>query len=64
MAFWNIRYYIDPETGSPHIYNHNVTESEVEDVLANPGALQLDKLPREGICESYTYLTQGRVTYS
>jgi len=23
-----VRYYIDPETGQPHIYNHNVAESE------------------------------------
>ncbi|HEY5566748.1 MAG TPA: DUF4258 domain-containing protein [Gammaproteobacteria bacterium] len=33
----NIRYYIDPETGAPHIHNHGVTESEVEDILARPG---------------------------
>jgi hypothetical protein len=33
----NIRYYIDPKTGLPHIYNHNVSESEVEDVLLSPG---------------------------
>lgn len=32
-----VRYYIDPQTDLPHIYNHNVTESEVEDVLADPG---------------------------
>ena len=31
-----IRYYIDPVTDLPHIYNHNVSESEVEDVLARP----------------------------
>ena len=37
MAIWNIRYYTDPETGLPHIYNHNVTESEVATVLARPG---------------------------
>jgi hypothetical protein len=37
MAIWNIRFYIDPETGLPHIYKHNVTEDEVEDVLARPG---------------------------
>jgi len=28
-----IRFYIDPETGLPHIYNHKVREDEVEDVL-------------------------------
>lgn len=33
----NLRYYIDPETGEPHIYNHDVDEEEVEDVLENPG---------------------------
>lgn len=30
------RYYIDPDTGQPHIYNHGVTEREVEDVLSRP----------------------------
>ncbi|MDE0019085.1 DUF4258 domain-containing protein [Candidatus Poribacteria bacterium] len=33
----NIRFYDDPETGLPHIYNHAVTEDEVEDILLNPG---------------------------
>jgi hypothetical protein len=33
----NIRFYIDPDTGEPHIYNHNVSESEVEEVLQSPG---------------------------
>ena len=33
----NIRFYSDPETGLPHIYGHDVTEEEVEDVLLNPG---------------------------
>jgi hypothetical protein len=28
-----IRYYIDPETGLPHIYNHKVREDEIEDIL-------------------------------
>jgi hypothetical protein len=32
-----VRYYIDPETGQPHIYRHDVAESEVEEVLARPG---------------------------
>lgn len=38
-------YYIDPEKGLPHIYNHNVSESEVEDVLLRPGE---DRHAREG----------------
>jgi hypothetical protein len=33
----NIRFYIDSETRLPHIYNHDVRENEVEDVLRKPG---------------------------
>ncbi|MEM8963510.1 MAG: DUF4258 domain-containing protein [Acidobacteriota bacterium] len=33
----NIRFYIDPEIGEPHIYSHDVDEDEVEEVLRNPG---------------------------
>lgn len=32
-----IRFYIDPETELPHIENHGVSETEVEDVLLRPG---------------------------
>lgn len=32
-----VRFFIDPETGEPHIYNHAVYEEEVEDVLSRPG---------------------------
>lgn len=28
-----IRYYIDPETDLPHVYRHDVSEAEVEEVL-------------------------------
>ncbi len=31
------RYYIDHDTGRPHIYNHGVNETEVEYVLCRPG---------------------------
>ena len=31
-----LRYYLDPATGEPHIYRHNVTEDEVEEVLIRP----------------------------
>jgi len=31
-----LRYFIDHKTGEPHIYTHNVSENEVEDVLAKP----------------------------
>ena len=33
----DIRFYIDPETGLPHIYRHDVHEEEVEDVLYSAG---------------------------
>ena len=32
-----IRFYIDSETNLPHIYNHQVLEQEVEDILRRPG---------------------------
>jgi|SRR5687768_5295974 hypothetical protein len=41
----NLRFYLDPETGEPHTYNHGVTEDEVEDVLRTPGE---DRPGREG----------------
>ena len=31
-----IRYHIDPTTRLPHIYQHNVSGQEVEDILAQP----------------------------
>ena len=39
------RYYLDPVTHLPHIYNHDVSEEEVEHVLENPGE---DRSGREG----------------
>ena len=33
----NVRFYLDPETGEPHILRHGITEEEAEDVLRNPG---------------------------
>ncbi|MEP7009696.1 MAG: DUF4258 domain-containing protein [Acidobacteriota bacterium] len=32
-----LRFFIDPESGEPHIYDHEVDESEVEDILHRPG---------------------------
>ena len=40
-----IRYYIDMETGQPHIHKHHVREAEVEEVLSRPGE---DRPGREG----------------
>lgn len=32
-----IRFYIDAQTGQPHIYHHSVSETEIEDILRNAG---------------------------
>ena len=40
-----IRFYIDPLTDEPHIYNHHVSENEVEDILTNPSE---DRSGRDG----------------
>lgn len=40
-----IRYFIDPETGAPHIYRHGVTEDDVEEILQRP---MEDRPGREG----------------
>jgi hypothetical protein len=40
-----VRFYIDSRTGQPHIYGHSVTESELEEVLSDPGE---DRLGTEG----------------
>jgi len=31
-----IRFYLDPETGLPHIFGHGVTEADVEQILRKP----------------------------
>ena len=41
----NVRFYVDPETGEPHIYRHGVSENEVTDVMQNPAE---DRTGREG----------------
>jgi len=53
----NIRYYIDPETELPHIYRHDVEETEVEDVLSNPGE---DRPGREGSRVAIGRTSDGR----
>ncbi len=40
-----VRYYIDSETQLPHIYRHNINETEIEEVLFSPGE---DRPGREG----------------
>jgi hypothetical protein len=31
-----LRFFIDPATGEPHIYGHDVSDQEVEDLLTRP----------------------------
>ncbi len=38
-----IRFYIDSRTNQPHIYNHNVSEEEVKEVLTYSGEDRLGK---------------------
>ncbi|MEC4986062.1 MAG: DUF4258 domain-containing protein [Oscillatoria sp. PMC 1068.18] len=41
----NLRFYRDPQTDLPHIYQYNVAEKEVEDILRKPGE---DRPGRDG----------------
>ena len=41
----NVRFYVDPETETPHIYKHRIDEDKVLDVLTSPGE---DRPGREG----------------
>ncbi len=41
----NIRFYLDPSTGQPHIIEHGIDENEVEEVLETPGE---DRPGRDG----------------
>ncbi len=34
---WGMQFYLDAQTGIPHIYRHQVTEREVAEVLEKPG---------------------------
>lgn len=52
-----VRFYIDPVTGAPHIHNHHVDESEVMDVLAKPGE---DRPGREGSRVALGQTSAGR----
>lgn len=35
MRHLDLRFFLDPVTGEPHIYEHGVTEQEVEEVLSS-----------------------------
>jgi hypothetical protein len=52
-----IRCYIDPVTEEPHIFNHDVYEDELADVLLNPGE---DRPGREGSRVAIGQTSNGR----
>lgn len=52
-----VRYYIDPETRLPHIYRHEVEETEVQEVLSNPGE---DRPGKEGSRVATGRTSEGR----
>ena len=53
----NLRFYIDPATDEPHIYNHDVAEDEVSDILERPGE---DRPGREGTRVAIGQTQNGR----
>ena len=52
-----IRYYIDPETNEPHIFNHSVEEYEVEDILEHENE---DRPGRDGSRVAIGQTREGR----
>jgi len=67
-----IRFYIDPEADLPHIYNHDVRENEVEDVLLKPGEDRSGKenpelqLVRQGMADTlklFMFRIQSLIVY-
>ena len=59
----DVRYYVNPVTGQPHVYDHGVTEAEVEWVLTRPsedGASSNDSRQAVGQTAAGRYL---RVIY-
>jgi len=52
-----LRFYRDSRTGLPHVLDHNVSESEVEEVLSTPGE---DRLGEEGARIALGQTTAGR----
>jgi hypothetical protein len=52
-----VRFYVDPETGQPHVHRHAVTEQEVLEVLGRP--LE-DRAGREGSRATLGQTSAGR----
>ena len=53
-----VRYYIDPQSDVPHIYGHDVSEPEVEEVL---GRAVEDYAGREGSRVAVGSTSAGRI---
>jgi hypothetical protein len=52
-----IRFYLDLRTGQPHIYEHNVRENEIIEVLRRPGE---DRPGQEGSRVAIGQTSSGR----
>ena len=52
-----LRFYIDLSTGLPHIYNHNVLEDEVKQILSHSGE---DRPGKEGSRVAFGQTEAGR----
>jgi hypothetical protein len=52
-----VRFYVDPETGQPHVHRHAVTDQEVIEVLGRP--LE-DRAGREGSRVTLGQTSAGR----
>lgn len=53
----DVRFYIDPASGMPHIHNHGVDEDEVAEALENTGE---DRPGREGSRIALGQTSSGR----
>lgn len=53
----NVRFYLDEETGHPHLYRHSVTEEEAEEILDAPGE---DRPGRQGSRVAMGQTVSGR----
>lgn len=53
----DIRFYVDPDTGLPHIYRHGISEDEVKEVLQRPGE---DRPGHEGARVAIGRTSNGR----
>ena len=52
-----LRFYRDSRTGLPHVHGHNVSESEVEEVLSSPDE---DRLGEDGARVALGQTSAGR----